>query len=259
MIATLMKQASEEASAKSFCDEELSKSKAKQGKITGTLDKTTSRLEKAEAAKAEIIEMKKETMAAIADDDAEQAAATEVRHEGHADYVKESTEYKGNIEAVAGAVEKLEEYYGSSFVQLKAETRRLRGTSTNVDAGKGVLNLLENNEERFTTILSDVETVESEEEKTYEKTSEELGELKLTLKGEVKTEDGEMKHLDSLLLDLKQDKASTGKELDAVLEYLDKLKPQCETKVMDYAQRKAAREAEIDGLKQAMEILSAEA
>merc|ERR1719316_1164007 len=259
MIATLMKQASEEASAKSFCDEELSKSKAKQGKITGTLDKTTSRLEKAEAAKAETIEMKKETMAAIADDDAEQAEATEVRHEGHEDYVKESTEYKGNIEAVAGAVEKLEEYYGSSFVQLKAETRRLRGTSTNVDAGKGVLNLLENNEERFTTILSDVESVETEEEKTYEKTSEELGELKLTLKGEVKTEDGEMKHLESLLLDLKQDKASTGKELDAVLEYLDKLKPQCETKVMDYAQRKAAREAEIEGLKQAMEVLSAEA
>merc|ERR1719263_266277 len=97
------------------------------------------------------------------------------------------------------------------------------------------------------------------EEKTYEKTSEELGELKLTLKGEVKTEDGEMKHLDSLLLDLKQDKASTGKELDAVLEYLDKLKPQCETKVMGYAQRKAAREAEIEGLKEAMDVLSVEA
>merc|ERR1719316_846784 len=89
MIATLMKQASEEASAKSFCDEELSKSKAKQDKITGTLDKTTSRLEKAEAAKAEIIEMKKETMAEIAQDDSDQAEATEIRHEDHADFVKE--------------------------------------------------------------------------------------------------------------------------------------------------------------------------
>ena len=33
------------------------------------------------------------------------------------------------------------------------------------------------------------------------------------------------------LLNYKEDKETTGKELDAVLAYLDKLKPQCETKV----------------------------
>ena len=46
------------------------------------------------------------------------------------------------------------------------------------------------------------------------------------------------------------------KELDAVLAYLDKLKPQCEVKVPSYEERKAAREQEIEGLKNALDILA---
>jgi hypothetical protein len=35
----------------------------------------------------------------------------------------------------------------------------------------------------------------------------------------------------------KENKATTSEELDAVLMYLDKLKPQCESKVMSYAEK----------------------
>ena len=41
-----------------------------------------------------------------------------------------------------------------------------------------------------------------------------------------------MKQLQTALLNYKDDHATTGKELDSVLKYLDELKPQCETKVM---------------------------
>ena len=37
--------------------------------------------------------------------------------------------------------------------------------------------------------------------------------------------------------------------------YLDKLKPQCESKAMSYEEKVARREAEIDGLKEALSIL----
>jgi hypothetical protein len=37
---------------------------------------------------------------------------------------------------------------------------------------------------------------------------------------------------------------------------LDKLKPQCETKVVSFGERKARREADIAGLKEALAILS---
>merc|ERR550537_1600105 len=48
------------------------------------------------------------------------------------------------------------------------------------------------------------------------------------------------------------------KELDAVLEYYDKLKPGCIAKPMTYEERKKRREAEIAGLKQALAILEGE-
>lgn len=48
-------------------------------------------------------------------------------------------------------------------------------------------------------------------------------------------------------------------ELAAVNGYLAKLKPECESKVMSYAEKKAAREAEIAGLKEALSILEGSA
>ena len=45
----------------------------------------------------------------------------------------------------------------------------------------------------------------------------------------------EVKSLEMSLTNYKEDHASTSKELSAVLDYLEKLKPQCETKVMTSA------------------------
>ena len=73
---------------------------------------------------------------------------------------------------------------------------------------------------------------------------------------EIKDKEAHTKSEQTALLNYKEDFATTGKELDAVLSYLDKLKPQCETKVMTYAERVAKREAEIAGLKEALEILA---
>jgi len=51
------------------------------------------------------------------------------------------------------------------------------------------------------------------------------------------------------------DRSSTQDELNAVFEYLEKLKEQCVAKAEPYAERKARRDSEIAGLKQALEIL----
>merc|ERR1719515_47413 len=79
--------------------------------------------------------------------------------------------------------------------------------------------------------------------------------LKATKEMDIKGKQSELKSLKTSLADYTEDKESVSAELSAVLAYLDKLKPQCEPKVPSYAEVKAAREAEIQGLKEALDIL----
>ena len=81
MIAKLTKEAAEEADQKSFCDEEISESKAKQADLSGKLDKTSARIAKAEADKAKLTEEIRMLEQEIAEIDAGQAEATKV-HQG---------------------------------------------------------------------------------------------------------------------------------------------------------------------------------
>merc|ERR1719408_266600 len=118
MITRLEKEAAEEATQKAFCDEETSESKAKQADLTGKLDKTTARMEKAEADKVMLNEGIKQLEKEMAEMAAGEAEATKVRQEEHAEFLKASKDFKDA--AVAKAMEVLNEYYNSaSFVQLK--------------------------------------------------------------------------------------------------------------------------------------------
>jgi len=65
--------------------------------------------------------------------------------------------------------------------------------------------------------------------------------------------------LDKNVADLSTDLDSTSEQLAAVLKGLDSLKEQCVAKAEPYAEKKARRESEIAGLKEALEILEGEA
>merc|ERR1719498_2284634 len=127
------------------------------------------------------------------------------------------------------------------------------------DVGSTIVSVLEVAESDFTSMLAEAEAAENEAQAVYDKLVQENAVAKATKSGDVKGKQSEVSQLEVAIGNYQEDKASTGSELDAVLEYLDKLKPQCETKVMSYAEKKAAREQEISGLKEALEILAADA
>jgi len=257
MIARLEKEAAEEADAKAFCDKETSESKAKQAELTAKSDKYGVRIEKATATIAELKEQIKTIQAQMAEMDADQAEATSIRTKEHDEYVKASKDYKDSAEAVANAISVLQEYYSSgSFAQLKVkEEPELGGAKT--DIADTIMGMLEVAESDFTSLLAEAEASESAAQSAYDKLAEQNKLTKTANIEEVKGKEAKVKSEETALLNYKEDFATTGKELDSVLAYLDKLKPQCETKVMTYAERVAKREAEIAGLKEALEILSA--
>merc|ERR1712217_265270 len=59
--------------------------------------------------------------------------------------------------------------------------------------------------------------------------------------------------------ELTSDRSGVQTEMDAVLEYLKQLEAKCVVKAESYGDKKAAREAEIAGLKEALDILEGQA
>merc|ERR1719201_1150974 len=244
MIAKLTKEAAEEADQKSFCDEEIGESKAKQADLSGKLDKTAARIAKADAGVAKLTEEIKTLEAEVAEIDAGQAEATKLRAESNAEYLKASKDFKDSAAAVAKAIGVLSDYYTpATFVQLSSKEAPEFGGAKG-EVGSTTISILEVAESDFTTMLAEAEADESSQAEAYEKLSQDNTVTKATKAADAKGKTNEVKQLEVALDNYKENKATTSEELDAVLMYLDKLKPQCESKVMSYGERKAKREQE---------------
>merc|ERR1719456_1822535 len=255
MIDRLEKEAAEEADAKAFCDTETEKSRAKQADLSAKLDMHTVRIEKATANIDEL----KEAMAALQEQmaamDQAEAEATALRQKEKEEYLKASSDYKMSADAVANAIQVLQQYYSQgSFAQV---SQAPEFGSAKSDISTQILSMLEVAESDFTRLLAESEAGEKQAQTAYDTLKQDNAVARAANTEEVKGKENEVKRVEMSLVNYKEDHASTSKELDAVLAYLDKLKPQCETKVMSYAERKARREEEINGLKEALEILSA--
>merc|ERR1719158_1074162 len=103
------------------------------------------------------------------------------------------------------------------------------------------------------------ETQETDAEVEYQKTTQTNKVTNTMKEQDVKYKTKEFKSLDKSIGELSGDKETTSTELDAVLEYDKKIKERCIAKPETYETRKARREAEINGLKEALSILEDEA
>jgi hypothetical protein len=258
MIAKLVNEANEAATQQAFCEEEKSKSVAAKDEKTMTIDSLMSRMDKASSTKGLLEQKVKELEAEIAALDAGTAEATKIRTEEKATYVKASSDFKLAAESVEKAIKVLKEYYSSgSFIQkdVKQSSKQPSFGSAKSDASHAIISILEMCGEDFTKLLMETETDESEAVTQFDALMQDNKVSKITKATEIKGALSEIKSLDVALKNHKEDYDMTSKELTAVMDYLDKLKPQCESKAMSYAEKKSRREAEIEGLKEALAIL----
>merc|ERR1719281_2398806 len=232
-----MREAAEESDQKMFCDTEMAKSRSKQKDLAARVDMHSVRIEKSEAGKAKLKEQMSTLTTEIAEIDAGMKEATDLRTKEKAEFDASSAEYRQSADAVANAIQVLQTYYSQgSFVQSQ-QAPELGGAKS--DIGTTIISMLEVAESEFTELLSEATAAENAAAEAFEKLARK-SKLSRTAKiEEVKGKESETKTLEMNLLNYKEDRETTGKELDAVLEYLDKLKPQCETKVMSYGERKA--------------------
>merc|ERR1719161_3225996 len=243
MIEKLLKEAQEEATHEAFCQEEMGKTKKSQEDKTMKLDKFTARVDEASSTLAELKESVKTLEGEVGEIDKATAEATAIRTKENEEFKVVSKEYKDSATAVAQAIEVLQNFYGGAamLVQIKASTQlkshmkaKARDEKGQGDAASVIIGILETAQEDFTSLLAETEAVEQEAQSAFDKMSTENKVAKATKMAEAKGKQSQVKAMANQLSMSKEDQATTSKELDAVLAYLDKLKPECESKAMSY-------------------------
>merc|ERR1719188_2624585 len=126
-------------------------------------------------------------------------------------------------------------------------------------AGTSIIGLLEVCESDFVKGLAEMQSTYDAQKVAYVDTTKENEITTTTKNQDVKYKSEEITNLKKSLEETTQDRTGVQTELDAVLEYLDKINEQCIEKAEPYEETKARREAEIAGLKEALSILEGEA
>jgi len=248
MIEKLESDAQGDASHKSYCDKEMSEANTKKAEKKALIDKLSTSIDsmtaKSAKLKEEIAELQKQ-MAQLA---SSQAEMDKIRSAEKALYSKNHAEMQQGVEGVQKALSVLKDYYAAEGQSHSAAE----------GAGSSIIGLLEVVESDFSKGLAEMEVTESTAASQYEKTSKE-NEIASTMKSQdIKYKTKEAAGLDKSSSETSSDLEGTRVELDAILEQLDKLEKMCVAKAEPYAERKARREAEIDGLKEALNILEGE-
>jgi prefoldin subunit 5 len=245
MIERLESDAGQDASQKAYCDKELSESKAKKEEITAKLDKVNSKLDQMTARSGQLKEQVADLQKELAELASSTAEMTKMRQEEKATFTKNKADMEQGLEGVKMALKVLREYYAT---EDKAHDSA-DGASTTI------IGLLEVVESDFSKSLAEMTATEANSEASYDQQTKENSIAKVTKEQDVKYKSKEISELSKSLADSSSDKTTIESELDAVMEYLAKLEKICIAKPEPYAERKARREAEIAGLKEAIEIL----
>jgi len=253
MIARLIKEAAEEADHKAFCDKELADNTSKRDAHQAKVDTLSTRIEKAQAGVAKLKQEVSSLQSQLTVLAKSQKQMDAMRTQEREEFVEAKKDYQDGLDGVRVALNVLRDYYAknAAFVQQPAVGVHSKAS----DDATGIISLLEVSESDFARSLAEAQANEDQAQQSYDKTSQDNRVSKATKESDVKYKTQEIAHIESAMSDAQSDRAGVQDELDAVLEYLEKLRPQCTTVPTSYAERKARREHEIEGLKQALDIL----
>jgi len=245
MLAKLQQEAAEEATHQAFCNEEMSKTEKSKSIKEMDIDKSDARLEKATAGVQSLTESIAALAGEVTDLDTSIAEVTGIRNTEKARFTTSETDLAESVDAVRSAIQALQAYFekGPALIQEGAFV-------------PPVLQMLEFTESDFETLLADARAAESTAVEQFEQITKDGKEDKTIKEAEINSKKSEVKSLNMAVRNYGEDKEGTSTELEAVLGYLAELKPKCEQEAPpSYAEQKARREQELDGLKEALKLL----
>jgi len=248
MIEKLEKEQAEAAELKQWCDKELGEATAKKEDASAIHEKLSTKIDSKTSASKKLNEQVATLQKELAELASSKSEMDKIRAEEKATYDKNKPEMDAGLKGVKLALKILNDYY--------AKADKSHGSSDG--AGSGIIGMLEVIESDFTKGITEMVASEQTAAASHEKETKENAIEKTTKEQDVKYKTKEAASLDKAVAELSTDLEGVQSELEAVSDYLDSLKKKCTYKVESYEERKARREAEVTGLKEAMDILESE-
>merc|ERR1719473_2574677 len=157
----------------------------------------------------------------------------------------------------------LKDYYDNALLLQKNAVKTVKVASkappklggAKQDSAGGILSILDTMAGEFTKTVAELQSTEKEQVKAFKDLKKRNFDSKTAKETAIIKAENEIGSLDITLGHATEDQKLVVKELKAIDEYVLKLKPTCEGRPMSYAERKAKRDAEIEGLKEALAVL----
>lgn len=278
MINKLEQEASEEATEKAYCDEEMAKTKVKQVELEDAAEKLAAKIGKSVSKSSALKQEVAEIMSEVSGLTKEQATMDTIRREDHAAHMVAKADLEQGLAGVRKALTVLQDFYGdgaaaasllqedgdednmSSLMQqaIKQPSPPMKAEK-NKGAGGSILGLLEVVESDMARNLATEDTEESDAQTIYDKQTQLNKITKAQKEQDAKYKTQEFKSLDKSISEMEADRATEVEELKAINEYFGKVKERCVAKPSSYEDLKARRDQEIQGLRDALASVESEA
>jgi len=261
LITKLMEEAAAESEHKGWCDTELSTNEQTRKEKTAGVEALHAQIDELEASIAKLTEDIASLTQAIADLDAAMSKATELRNSEKAKNTETVADAKEAQTAVAQALAVLKDFYAkaaqaTSFVQGREDPKIFESEYKGMGNAKGgVVGMLEVIESDFARLEAETKSAEASAQKEYDEFMDDSKSDKATKATDIEHKTAKKQDESQALQTAQEDLAGTQEELDAALQYFDKLKPSCVDAGVSYEDRVARRKEEIESLQQALEIL----
>merc|ERR1719382_2364373 len=263
LIVRLMEEANEEGEHKGWCDTELTTNEQTRKEKTSAVETLRAEIDELEASIQLLTKQIEELTKAVADLDAAMAEATKLRKAEHEKNTATIADAVAGQKAVAQALVILKEFYAkagdaTAFAQQQPVApeifdKEYKGMQS--EAG-GVVGFLEVIESDFARLQAETEAAEKTAQEEYDKFMTDSEADKASKVTDIDHKETKKSDQEASLAQKNEDLEGTQKELDAALAYFDKLKPSCVDAGVEYDERVARREEEIQSLKEALEILN---
>merc|ERR1740123_2348723 len=247
MIERLESEAQQDADHKAYCDKELGESNEKKDEKTAEISKLSTKIDQMTARSAQLKEEVAGLNRALADLAKAGAEMDQMRRQESQASAKNKADMEQGLQGVKLALKVLREYYAKDKAHGAAE-----------GAGANIIGLLEVVESDFAKGLAGMTATEESAQASHETETKENEIERTTKEQDVKYKTKESAGLDKAAAEAASDRSGVQEELDAVKQYLKTLEKECVAQAETYEERKARFEAELAGLREALQILESE-